>query len=144
MSPLFQEALALTYRPDLNVLFLRWPQPVYALPAKDVYQQVLALAQETSARFWLFDVRSRGPLSPEDAQWVCETFYPQLHAEGGLAIHISYLFSPSHAEDDATLQLIQKLRTEPWFGQEVELEHFTSETEALLWLKRCQLAEIVK
>jgi hypothetical protein len=38
MSPSFLDAVALTYRPDLDVLFLRWPQPVYAFTVREVYQ----------------------------------------------------------------------------------------------------------
>ncbi|MBA9077670.1 MULTISPECIES: hypothetical protein [Rufibacter] len=142
MSPIFLDAIALAYRPDLDVLFLRWPQPVYALSVREVYQQVLELAQETNARYWLFDVRSRGPLSPEDQKWVNETFYPQLHAQLDRAVHVAYLLTPAHAEDTFTIESAEKLRQAPWYGQSVDFEGFTSETDALHWLKKCQLVEV--
>ncbi|AKQ47344.1 hypothetical protein TH63_19540 [Rufibacter radiotolerans] len=142
MSPIFIDAIALTYRPDLDVLFLRWPQPVYAFPTRDVYQQVLELAQETKSRFWLFDIRSRGPLSQEDALWVQESFYPQLHGQLGRSIYVAYLLTPAHAEDPDTIAFGELLRTKEWYGQDADFEGFTSETDALQWLTERQNVEI--
>ncbi|MFB9863348.1 hypothetical protein [Rufibacter immobilis] len=144
MSPLFLDAIALTYRPDLDVLFLRWPQPVYALATREVYQQVLELARETSARYWLFDVRSRGPLSAEDAQWVMESFYSALHGQLPHIAHVAYLVTPAHTEDLQTTKVIEEMRTQPWYGQGADFEVFTSETDALHWLKTCQLKEVAQ
>ncbi|WP_192823014.1 hypothetical protein [Rufibacter sp. LB8] len=141
MSPLFLDAIALTYRPDLDVLFLRWPQPVYAFTVREVYKQVLELAQETNARYWLFDIRSRGPLSDEDMDWVTKEFYPNLHAKASLT-HVAYLLAPAHAEDQQTIALGQQLKAQSWFGRDADFEGFTSETDALHWLKKCQLVEV--
>ncbi|MBC3540453.1 hypothetical protein ACFSC6_11240 [Rufibacter sediminis] len=142
MSPLFLDAIALTHRPDLDVLFLRWPQPVYAFTVKEVYQQVLELAKDTNARYWLFDIRSRGPLLKEDMAWLMESYYPTLHGQLGQIAHVAYLVSPAHAKDPETRTSVAEMRQQPWFGQGADFEVFTSETEALHWLKKCQLIEI--
>ncbi len=142
MSPLFLDAIALTYRPDLDVLILRWPQPVYAFTAREVYQQVLELAKDTHARYWLFDVRSRGPLSQVDVEWLRETYFPALHGQLGHITHVAYLVSPAHANDLETKSSAAQMRSLPWYGQGADFEGFTSETQALLWLKKCQLVEV--
>ncbi|GGK84616.1 hypothetical protein ACD591_13315 [Rufibacter glacialis] len=142
MSPLFLDAIALTYRPDLDVLFLRWPQPVYAFTTREVYQQVLELAQDTKARYWLFDVRSRGPLSAEDVTWLRESFFPALHGQLRQLTHVAYLVSPAHANDPETNVQATQMRALPWYGQGADFEGFTSETDALGWLEKCQLVEI--
>ncbi|WP_205503456.1 hypothetical protein [Rufibacter psychrotolerans] len=144
MSPIFLDAIALSYRPDLDVLFLRWPQPVYALAPREVYQQVLELAQETNARYWLFDIRSRGPLSDEDVAWLRESYFPTLHGQLGHITHVAYLLTPAHAKDPQTQESALQMRTLPWYGQGADFEGFTSETEALHWLKTCQLMEVAK
>lgn len=144
MSPLFLDATALTYRSDLDVLFLRWPQPVYALPVREVYRKVLELAQETSARYWLFDVRSRGPLSEEDAVWVREEFYPSLHGKFENITHVAYLITPAHSEDYASLRAAEEARKKDWYGKWADFDGFTSETDAIDWIKNCQLVEIEK
>lgn len=144
MSPAFLDAIALTHRPDMDVLFLRWPQPVYALKPREVYTQVLDLAQETSARYWLFDIRSRGPLSEKDMKWVKQVFYPTLHSQVDRLIYVAYLLTPGHAEDLETIAHSNELRQKKWYGQSVEFDGFTSEVDALQWLKRCQLVEAVK
>ncbi|QHL87749.1 hypothetical protein GU926_10035 [Nibribacter ruber] len=143
MSPTFLDAIALTHRPDMDVLFLRWPQPVYAFTPREVYTQVLELAQETKVRYWLFDIRSRGPLSLEDAQWVKEVFYPTLHEQINRHIYVAYLLTPGHAEDPTTVAHAEELRQQEWFGQTASFEGFTSETDAMLWLKKCQLQEVL-
>ncbi|WP_345167949.1 hypothetical protein [Nibribacter koreensis] len=144
MSPAFLDAIALAHRPDMDVLFLRWPQPVYALKPREVYTQVLDLAQETNARYWLFDIRSRGPLSEKDMKWVKQVFYPTLHNQIDRLIYVAYLLTPGHAEDEVTMAHADELRQKEWYGQAVEFEGFTSEVDALQWLKRCQLVEVVK
>jgi hypothetical protein len=142
MSPLFLDAIALTYRPDLDVLFLRWPQPVYALTVREVYEQVLELAQETNARYWLFDIRGRGPLSEEDIEWVTKEFYPNLHGKFPHITHVAYLLTPAHAEDHFTISIANTIKNENWYGKAADFESFTSETDALHWLKKCQLVEV--
>ena len=142
MSPIFLDAFALTYRADLDVLFLRWPQPVYAFTTREVYTKVLELAQETQARYWLFDVRSRGPLSEEDSVWVKNCFYPELHGQVNRPIYVAYLVTPAHAEDPATAALVEEMKKQPWYGQEADFEGFTSETEALAWLQQCQKVKV--
>ncbi len=121
---------------------MRWPQPVYALGVREVYQQVLELAQQTHARYWLFDLRSRGPLSKEDVAWLRESYFPALHGELGQITHVAYLLSPAHANDPKTRGLAGEMRTLPWYGIGADFEGFTSETEALHWLKKCQLVEV--
>ncbi|MFC6996182.1 hypothetical protein [Rufibacter roseus] len=144
MSPLFLDAIALTHRPDLDVLFLRWPQPVYDFTVREVYQQVLELAEATNARYWLFDIRSRGPLSDADSHWVRNEFYPTLHEKFDHITHVAYLLTPAHAEDHFTIKAAEESRKQSWYGKCADFEGFTSETEALHWLKKCQLAEVEK
>ena len=143
MSPSFTDATALTYRPDLDVLFVRWPQPVYAFATREVYQRVLDLAQETNARYWLFDLRSRGSYSEEDSQWIRDEFFPSLHSRFGNVTHVAYLLTPAHIKDYAFLKAAAEARQKTWYGKWADFEGFTSETEALNWLKHNQLAEMV-
>ncbi|ALI99292.1 hypothetical protein [Rufibacter tibetensis] len=142
MSPSFLDAIALTHRPDLDVLILRWPQPVYSFTTREVYKQVLELAKATNARYWLFDIRSRGRLSKQDVAWLQDSFFPALHGELSHLTHVAYLLSPGHANDPETKASAEQMRTLPWYGKGADFEGFTSETEALHWLKKCQMIEV--
>jgi hypothetical protein len=104
----------------------------------------MELAQDTHACYWLFDLRSRGPLSKKDVTWLRESYFPALHGQLGHITHVAYLLSPAHANDPETKASGEEMRTLPWYGIGADFEGFTSETEALYWLKKCQFVEVEK
>ncbi|GAB2789820.1 hypothetical protein HNQ93_003257 [Hymenobacter luteus] len=64
-------------RDELGVLVVRWPRPVSPLELQQSYTAALAAARPTRTRFWLVDLRHRGPASEDDTQWVLSEFVPQ-------------------------------------------------------------------
>lgn len=133
MQPAIQEYLLISYREDLDVLFLRWRHPVSSAELRAGYAEALAKAESAKAKFWLFDLRSRGAASPEDEAWLLNSFF--FHAEEKLNHDHSfaYLVSPTH------YNLIRKtvgLERLAHFSKLTEIRPYTSEKEALHWLSQ--------
>ncbi|SMB84788.1 hypothetical protein SAMN00120144_3855 [Hymenobacter roseosalivarius DSM 11622] len=69
------------YRPDLEILIVRWHQDA-ALPVLQAdYQTMLEVAAEHNCARWLLDVRRREDTDPQLSAWASATFYPQAAAQ---------------------------------------------------------------
>ena len=66
----------LTYRPDLDILFLRWLGPETLAEAQGAYGAALALALEHGCGNWLLDSRRCGPLDLVETAWLTHEFLP--------------------------------------------------------------------
>ncbi|MBC6991853.1 hypothetical protein [Hymenobacter sp. BT491] len=125
----------LNYRSDLEVLFVRWTQPVGSEEHRAGYHAALELAKTTGAMRWQIDLRSRGLASAEDFEWVLTTFRAALLASlGGRPARIAYLVAPYHLE--LLNERLQKAEAAPGQPQlqQVHFKTFTGEQSAQQWL----------
>jgi hypothetical protein len=127
--------LQLSYRPDLEVLFMRWRRVVSSEEHRAGYGAALALARTHVAGRWLIDLRSRGLASSEDFAWILATFRPQIAAALPTASRrIAYLVTPYHV--DLIRERLAAL--EPTYPMAVQqsaiIRVFTEEQRAQEWL----------
>ena len=92
--------VVLTYRPDLQTLFMRWTRPVSSAEHHEGYEQALAMAQPLGAAHWLIDLRIRGlAADPADFEWVLTDFRRRLaQTMPQAACRLAYLVMPYHRE----------------------------------------------
>ena len=128
---------SIQYRPDLDILVVRWPDDAALLQLQADFTAVLAAAQQHNVARWLLDVRRREQISVELGRWTTTLFYPQ--AASRLApqvLHISVLCSPArmavYAGDPIQMQyLTYGLAPErPYF-----MRLFGDEGSAMDWLR---------
>jgi hypothetical protein len=134
LSPEF-DFLRLSYRPDLQVLFMRWGRPVSTQEHKAGYGAALELARTSGSGWWLVDLRSRGLASSEDFAWILANFRPQIAAIlPTTSRRIAYLVTPYHAdlirERLATLEPTYPVAVQ----QSAAIRVFTEEQLAQRWL----------
>ncbi|MBC3539652.1 hypothetical protein ACFSC6_19205 [Rufibacter sediminis] len=123
--------LHLTYRKDLDILFLRWFRVPDSAQLRQGYLQALELAKEMKSAYWMFDLRSRGQVSPEDETWLLQTFFPRVEEELGYQGYFANLVTPSHyayIRDVVGLEYLEK------YGKIIKLGIYTSEQDAVAWL----------
>ncbi|CAN5870157.1 hypothetical protein BH24BAC1_BH24BAC1_18330 [soil metagenome] len=125
--------LLISYREDLDVLFLRWRTPVSSAELRAGYAEALAKAESTKARFWLFDLRSRGAASPEDEAWLLDSFFRQAEEKLKHDHSFAYLVSPTHYNSIRKTVGLERLAH---FSQLTQIRPYTSEKEALHWLSQ--------
>jgi hypothetical protein len=121
--------LRLSYREDLQLLFLRWTRPVSPGEHRAGYEQALELAAPRGAGRWLVDLRSRGLAEAEDFSWVLTDFRREMtQALPGATLRVAYLVTPYH----------QELINSRLPADEVLFATFTEEQAASQWLSRGQ------
>jgi hypothetical protein len=135
MEATTQDNLLISYREDLDVLFVRWNTSVSSSKFRAGYKQVLKEAEQAQARFWLYDLRSRGAASPADEAWYFNEFFPLVEAKIGNNISFAYLVSPSHFPYIRDHIGLKKLSS---YGSPTSIQIFVSEGEALKWLTQRQ------
>ncbi|QIL76575.1 hypothetical protein [Hymenobacter sp. HDW8] len=135
MLSLDLDFLRLSYRPDLQLLFLRWTRPVSTAEHQQGYTAALHLARSAGAGQWLIDLRSRGLASAEDFAWVLTDFRTRMGAAlPHVSRRIAYLVTPYHSE------LIRERLAllEPTYPVAVQqgaaIQVFTEEQPAQQWL----------
>lgn len=126
------ELLDLSFRADLGLLFGRWLRPpVDEAEFRQGYEAILALAARHGARYWLLDLRRRGPIGAEATRWVTDTFLPQLAERLQCRSCLAYLLSPSHL----TAYAAQPEAAAP---APCDVALFSDEHAALHWLDQCR------
>jgi hypothetical protein len=123
--------LRLTYRRDMEILFLRWSQQVGSALLRASYQQALAFAEELNVRLWLFDLRGRGGATPEDEAWILKEFFPMAEQRLGHGNYVGYLLTPNHyahVKEHVGLDILAD------FSESTKIRVFMSEAEAINWL----------
>jgi hypothetical protein len=70
------DSYSLTYRPDLDILYLRWYRPDTLAEAQESYHAALALALAHGCGNWLLDSRRAGPLDLAETAWLTQEFFP--------------------------------------------------------------------
>jgi hypothetical protein len=135
MQTTIQAYLLISYREDLDVLFLRWSTPVSSSKLRSGYLQALEEAAKLKVRCWLFDLRSRGMASAADEKWLLKEFFPLVEKKLGHSNAFAYLVSPSHyayIRDEVGIQMLAN------YSAVTSIRPFVSEGEALQWLSQCR------
>jgi hypothetical protein len=128
---ILESNLHLTYRKDLDILFLRWYQRPDSQQLRQGYLSALDMAREVKSAYWMFDLRSRGQIAEEDQDWMLQTFFPQIEEEFGYESYFANLVTPTHfayIRDHVGLDYLQN------YGVLTQLGVFQSEQEAVTWL----------
>lgn len=133
MDSSVENYLLISFREDLDVLFLRWQIPVSSEELRAGYVEALARAEGLKAGYWLFDVRSRGMVSDEDEAWLLNHFFAMAEKKLGYTNSYAYLVSPSHYTHTRKTIGIDKLAH---FSVLTKIRLFTSEKDALQWLSQ--------
>lgn len=133
MDFLLPDFLQLSYRPDLDLLLLRWTRPATPEEHRAGYRAALDLARQHQAGRWLIDLRRRGLAEPKDFQWVLHTFRPELQAAlPSVTRRFAYLATPYHAE---ILQpRLTQFEGEAPASASTAVRVFTEEQPAQQWL----------
>ncbi|TGD77965.1 hypothetical protein [Hymenobacter wooponensis] len=127
--------VALSYRSDLRLLFLRWKRPASPAEHRAGYQAALQLAQKEQAGRWLVDLRSRGLADPNDLQWVLRDFRSDFQAALPTTTRrLAYLTTPYHA--DILRPRLSELDSLADTGTDIRV--FTEEMPAQQWLQTGQ------
>jgi hypothetical protein len=135
MLSLDLDFLRLSYRSDLQVLFLRWVREVSPEEHREGYMAALALARTAEAGRWLVDLRSRGLASAEDFAWVLTELRTQLTAAIPHTIRrIAYLVTPYHGEIIRERLSLLEPTYPVAVRQSVTIQVFTEEQRAQQWL----------
>ncbi|MFB9861873.1 hypothetical protein [Rufibacter immobilis] len=130
--------LRLTYRPDLDILFLRWLRYPTSAQLRQGYMEALELAVQEDCRFWLFDLRSRGSLSVEDEAWMLKTYFPGIEERLPYQNYFANLVTPTHytyIQEHIGLSFLSN------YGNFTKLGIFLSEQDAVAWLLKCRSEE---
>jgi len=127
----------ISFRPDLQVMVVRWHTHAPVDVVKDEYGQMLAAALAHNTSDWLLDVRRRDKVPADLSHWVNTAFYPTAVAQlAPRRLRLAVLSSPFMTE------LYQK---DPEQKKEVayaldpsrpfDLALFEDEGKAMEWLR---------
>ncbi|SHI30075.1 hypothetical protein SAMN02745146_0437 [Hymenobacter daecheongensis DSM 21074] len=128
--------MELTFRPDAGTLLGRWHRPVSEPEVQQGYEATLAAATAHRSRYWLLDLRRRGPISEDSTHWVLEAFLPRLASLLGGRVYVAFLMSPGH------LSAVDQENGAPLVASAAcHVRLFTDEGNATEWLLRRQRHE---
>ena len=127
----------LNYRPDLDIVFLRWLAPDTLAEAQLSYRDALALALEHHCGNWLLDSRRSGPIDLTETTWLTNDFFPLAVAQLAprtlrLAVFSSLQRLEQMRTDSAVAPVVQAAIAAT---QAYEAALFMSEAEAVAWLQ---------
>lgn len=128
--------LFLDFRSDLNILICRFTQPIPSSFLRQEYENSLEVSREYNARYWLFDLRRRGPISAEDESWILDYFFPQAENLTRTHQYFAYLVTPSHYLHIKSMISVENLAN---FTPLTHIAIFDSENKALDWLALKQI-----
>ncbi|WP_345073642.1 hypothetical protein [Hymenobacter fastidiosus] len=129
--------LNLAYRPDLNMLTVRWLRAVTFEELRQGFQAVLSEGLHYGATRWLVDVRRRTEMDVVPSQWVAQQLLPEAAAKmAPTVLYVAYLLSPSRADQlqsDPPLRAAAQGAQSP--SQPYRLQTFLDEGLAVRWLQ---------
>lgn len=114
------------YRPELGTLAGRWLRPV---SPEELQQGYVALAAAHTTRYWLLDLRGRGPASEDDTHWVLTEFVPGLAGQRGRRVYLAFLVGPGQLSADE-----QQLGSPMVLDELAHVRLFADEAPAQAWL----------
>lgn len=118
--------LAFHYRPELGTLLGRWLRPV---SPRELQQGYVALAAAHGTRYWLLDLRARGPASEDDTHWVLTEFVPGLAEQLGRRVYLAFLVAPGQLSPEE-----QQLGSPMVLDERAHVRLFADEVPAQTWL----------
>ncbi|GAA4001133.1 hypothetical protein GCM10022408_10400 [Hymenobacter fastidiosus] len=125
--------MELTFRPDVGTLLGRWLRPASEPEIRQGYEATLSAATTHRSRYWLLDLRRRGPISEDCTHWVLEAFLPRLGPLLGGRTYIAFLMSPGH------LSAVDQENGAPLVSSAAcHVRLFSDEGNAAEWLLRRQ------
>lgn len=133
MPTAIPDFLQVTYRPDLNILLVRWMRQVSLEEMQQGYLYLLDVAVEHQCRQWLLDARRRFNTDRAGARWMVDSFLPSLYAHLGGRTYLAYLLVPvimRDVEADAAFPPPSYFEDKPFIG-----ERFIDERAAVEWLE---------
>ncbi|GAB2471363.1 hypothetical protein GCM10011375_37820 [Hymenobacter qilianensis] len=135
-SPLSLPTRTITFRPDLNVLVVRWHTHAAVEVVQADYAQMLDAAEASRCTDWLLDVRRREAAPAALSAWVSHVFYPGAVARlSPHRLRMAVLSSPSLTElyrTDPEHQKHVAYSTDPARPYDIRL--FDDEGQAMHWL----------
>lgn len=116
---------------ELGLQAARWLRPVAAHELQQGYEAILAT--EPNTRYWLFDLRQRGPASEDDTHWVLTYFVTRMATQLKGRVYLAFLVSAGHltAEEQQTGSVML-------MDERAQVRLFADETPALHWLTNRQ------
>ena len=123
------------YRPDLDILTVRWLTDEQAATTAGDYESLLLLPEARRTANWLFDVRRRPYTNAASAHWVVTDWLPRAAALCPAPLRLAYLVAPVRAaelEGDTPIGAEVRPATLP--GHPYLLRAFTDEGAAVRWL----------
>ena len=130
------EYLNLSYRPDLQMVVLRWLRDASLPELQLAHHAALELALRHKAVFWFVDVRRRLIVNNVHTRWVADVFLPHAAAqlpEGGL--RVAYLTSPNRQRiTDSDPNMLLTITRAQSTSQPYQLRTFLDEASAMTWL----------
>ena len=130
------DSYTVEYRPDLEVLVMRWLRPNSLPETQTSYHRLLALAHQHNCPYWLLDGRRDGPLMLETATWLGYDFLPRAARElAPRVLRLAVFSSPTRFEQrliDAEVAPAVAQALAP--TQPYQTALFLDEAEALAWL----------
>ncbi|GAB3300968.1 hypothetical protein [Hymenobacter tenuis] len=117
------------HRDELGVLTGRWLRPVTAAELTHSYQAALSAALPTRTRYWLLDLRGRGPASEDDTHWVLTEFVPTLSAQLGGRAYLAFVVAASQLGPEE-----QETGSPMVLDETAHVRLFAAEEPALRWL----------
>ena len=122
----------ISFRPDLQLLIMRWTRAATPAEHRAGYEAALRLARVEQAGCWLIDLRSRGLADPTDLLWVLHDFRAELQAALFATMRrIAYFTTPYHA--DTLAARLRELNTDA--SDSLEIRVFVDEAPAYAWLR---------
>jgi|SRR6476469_1644995 len=136
-SPIELTTRTIYFRPDLEIMVVRWHTHGSMEVVQADYACMLEAAEAFGASDWLLDVRRREKVTAELSAWCNDTFYPQ--AARRLAprrLRLAVLSSPALTEayrNDPNLKKYVEQALAP--KQTFDTRMFDNEGEAMEWLR---------
>jgi hypothetical protein len=127
----------ISYRPDLNILVVRWHQDAELAVLQADYQAMLTVATEYHCGRWLLDVRRRENTDPQLSEWASTTFYPYAAAQlAPQRLHLAVLTS-SYIYERFANDPVQREYVNYMLAEERPFitNVFDDEAQATIWLQ---------
>ncbi|QNH62683.1 hypothetical protein [Hymenobacter sediminicola] len=128
--------LNIQFRPDLDLLTVRWLDALHPDLFQQDYHTILAESRSNNTARWLVDVRRRPHPTPEMADWAANVWLPEVVAAlAPVRPRLAYLISPSREEAlkaSPSLQQSVQAAISPTRGYDVAI--FNDEGLATEWL----------
>ncbi|WP_303311479.1 hypothetical protein [Hymenobacter sp. BT730] len=127
--------LTIAYRPDLQLLTLRWLRDVTMSELQTGFQAAREAARTAGAMRWLVDVRRRLELDAIPSTWVANQLLPTVAAELPDTLQVAYLLAPARNEAIRTdPELKEAVILAQGTAQPYRLQLFIDEGEAVRWV----------